>query len=99
MVSENKRKSSENPKNHKAHLIGLGLDNDDGHVRVTRGENFHLLGGSQETHEKMQEQAIKLNEKLNHRGKRLEDVSHEEFTDLAHELGMKVLPEKNPEDQ
>jgi hypothetical protein len=99
MVSENKRNSSGTPKKNKAHLIGLGLDNEDGHVRVTKGENFHLLGGSQETHEKMQEQAIKLNEKLTNRGKRLEDISHEEFTDLAHELGMKVLSEKNPKEQ
>ena len=96
MVSENKKPLSGKSKNTQAHLLGLGLDNNDGHVRVTRGENFHLLGGSQETHEKMQEQAIKLNEKLDHRGKRLEDVSHEELTDIAHELGMKVLPEENP---
>jgi hypothetical protein len=95
MVSENRKPASGKPKKAKAHMLGLGLDNDDGHVRVTRGENFHLLGGSQETHEKMQEQAIKINEKLNHRGKRLEDVSHEEFVDIAHELGMKVLPEEN----
>ncbi|NLE29505.1 MAG: hypothetical protein GX629_07555 [Phycisphaerae bacterium] len=97
MVSENRKPVSGNSAKKHAHLLGFGLDNHDGHVRVTRGENFHLFGGSQETHEQMQEQVIKLNEKLNHRGKRLEDVSHEELTDIAHELGVKILPEENSE--
>ena len=28
----------------KALLLGVGLDNDDGEVRVTRGKNFRLVG-------------------------------------------------------
>ena len=86
MVRENKTK------NGKAHLLGVGLDNKDGHVRITRGDNFHLMGGSQETHEQMQEQTIKLNEKLSNRGKCLDNVSPEEFRDIAQELGMQVFP-------
>ena len=39
-------------------LLGVGLDNEDGHVRVTRGDNFHLVGGSRDTHESMQEKCI-----------------------------------------
>ena len=72
----------------KAWLLGLGLDNDDGHTRVTRGENFHLVGGSKETHGTMQEKAIKFNEKLRERGRRLEDISKEEFRDIAHQIGL-----------
>lgn len=72
-------------------LMGLGLDNSDGHVRITRGENFHLLGGSHETHEQMQEHAIKINEKLKERSKTLESVSEKEFTDIAAEVGLKKL--------
>jgi hypothetical protein len=94
MVKDNfKSKPPKPPKGQKALLLGVGLDNPDGHVRVTRGENFHLLGGSQDTHELMQEKAIKFNEKLNQRGKCLEDVTPNEFIDLAQEVGMKVLPE------
>ena len=77
----------------KSVLLGLGLDNDDGHTRVTRGKNFRLLGGSQQTHEAMQEQAIRLNEKLDKSGLRLEDVDRSQFLDLAHEVGMTVVPE------
>jgi hypothetical protein len=80
-------------KEKKALILGLGLDNQDGHVRMTRGDNFHLLGGSQDTHEQMQEQAIKFNEKLNNRGKTLDQVTQEEFIDLAREVGMKIIPD------
>jgi hypothetical protein len=72
----------------KAWLLGMGLDSKDGHLRITRGHNFHLVGGSQETHGTMQETAIKFNEKLKGRGKRLEDISHQEFREIAHEIGL-----------
>ncbi len=66
-------------------LLGLGLDNQDGQTRLTRGENFVLFGGSQETHAVMQETAIKVNEQLAKRGKRLEDVSPRELGDILDE--------------
>ena len=72
-------------KDKKAVMLGLGLDGKDGHTRVTKGENFCLLGGSEETHERMTETAIKVNEKLRAKGKRLEDVSGTEFTDIIME--------------
>lgn len=72
-------------------LLGLGLDNDDGHVRVTRGDNFYLRGGSEETHGCMQEQCIRFNEKLDVAGKRLEDLEKNEFIDMAAACDMNVL--------
>lgn len=69
-------------------MLGLGLDSD-GHKRVTTGKNFALLGGSQETHEEMTEKVIRINEKLDQRGKRLEQVSREEFDDIAHSVGLR----------
>jgi hypothetical protein len=76
--------SNDKPKS--AALLGLGLDNDDGHTRLTRGKNFLLCGGSQETHAVMQETALKINERLDDRGKRLEDLSTGEFRDICHEV-------------
>ncbi|HYW79641.1 MAG TPA: hypothetical protein VE890_08695 [Thermoguttaceae bacterium] len=73
-----------------AALLGLGLDNDDGHTRLTRGKNFVLYGGSQETHGVMQETAIKINEHLDRRKKRLEDVSVRELRDICHEVADSV---------
>jgi hypothetical protein len=69
----------------KAGFLGVGLDNEDGHTRLTRGENFVLYGGSQETHGQMQETAVKINEELSRRGKRLEDCTPREFADILHE--------------
>ena len=66
-------------------LLGMGFDNKDGHKRVTEGDNFCLVGGSEETHDRMTETAIKFNEKLARKGKRLSDLSPEEFRDMMHE--------------
>lgn len=73
------------PKTAKAGFLGVGLDNEDGHTRLTRGDNFVLYGGSPETHGRMQETAIKVNEQLGNRGKRLEDCSVPELIDIFHE--------------
>lgn len=85
MKATNQRKS--------AALLGLAFDNDDGHTRLTRGENFVLCGGSQETHAVMQETAVKINERLDQRGKRLKDVSIGELRaicrDVTESLGTK----------
>ena len=79
----------------KAVLFGVGLDTD-GHKRVTTGPNFALVGGTQETHEEMTEKAIKINEKLSAKGKNLDNVSHDEFTDIAHAVGLRrAKPESN----
>jgi len=67
---------------------GIGLDNEDGHVRITKMDNFRLLGGSQETHERMQETAIKFNERLRKHDKRVTDLSVKQFVELAGEVGM-----------
>jgi len=67
---------------------GVGLDNTDGHVRITKMENFRLFGGSKETHEHMQEKAIKFNERLKKHDLRVTDLSVKQFVELAGEVGM-----------
>ena len=71
-------------------LLGIGLDNDDGHVRLTSGEGFHVVGGSDETHQQMQEKCIRFNEKLAARGKRMDDLSGKELIELASECEMNL---------
>jgi len=68
-----------------AALLGVGLDAEDGQKRITRGKNFLLAGGSEETHGRMQETAIKVNESLDRKGKRMEDASPEELRDILHD--------------
>lgn len=74
--------SSEKEKPEIVGLVGVGLDSKDGHVRVTRAEEMLLLGGSQPTHEAMQNVAIRFGESLRKRGKRLRDASVDEVIDL-----------------
>ncbi len=69
----------------RAKLLGLGSDNQNEETRVTKGDNFYLYGGSEETHERMVEATIKFNEKMDSKGKQLEDLSQNEFRDMMSE--------------
>jgi hypothetical protein len=86
-MSMSKRSRKQKPARGKALLLGVGLDSD-GHKRLTTGPNFALVGGSHETHEAMTEKAIRINEKLAAKGKQLEQVSREEFDDIAASVGL-----------
>ena len=65
-----------------AHILGLGLDNEDGHKRVTRADQFSIVGGSEETHARMTETLIKTVEDLDRKGKRVGEASSKEIVDL-----------------
>ena len=67
-----------------AGLLGLGLDNADGHKRVTTGEQFAIVGGSEETHGRMTETVVKTFETLKTRGKQLEQVEPTELAEILH---------------
>jgi len=71
-------------------LLGVGLDADE-QVRVTRGDNFFLVGGSQNTHEQMQEKAMKFNEKLRERGRSLAEIDRKEAREIASEIEMNLI--------
>jgi hypothetical protein len=65
-------------------LLGLGLDNSDGHKRITTGEQFAIVGGSAETHDRMTETVVKTFEELKSRGKHLEQVEPKELAEILH---------------
>ena len=64
-----------------AHLLGRGLDSD-GHKRITEGEKFSLVGGTEQTHEYMTETVMKTFEDLKRKGKELEETSPQELSDI-----------------
>ncbi|HEY4300585.1 MAG TPA: hypothetical protein VGM73_06920 [Candidatus Didemnitutus sp.] len=66
----------------KAHLLGVGLDNQDGHKRITSAEQFTIVGGSDETHGRMTETVIKTFEVLKSRRKQLATVEPQELSDI-----------------
>jgi len=74
----------------RAGMLGLAFDAEDGQTRITKGDNFLLYGGSQDTHAVMQETVLKINEHLDDRGKRLEDVSRKELREILHDVWQEV---------
>jgi hypothetical protein len=78
----------------KAAMLGVAFDAADGQTRITKGDNFLLCGGSQETHEVMQETAVKINERLAEKSQRLEDVSFRELRGIAREVLQQVTGER-----
>jgi hypothetical protein len=69
-----------------AGLLGLAFDADDGQKRITRGKNFLLAGGSEETHGVMRDTIVKVTERLDERGLNLAEVSVQDLRDLLDEV-------------
>ena len=78
-------KKPKKPKAKVKAVIGVGLDAADGVRRITRTEEGVLVGGSKETHERMQETAVKFAEGLERLGKKLPEVSPRQALDLLRE--------------
>ena len=78
------KKVTRRRKSKPAHLLGVGLDHEDGHKRLTSAEQFTIVGGSDETHGRMTETVIKTFEELKTRGKKLEVVEPQELAEIIH---------------
>ena len=66
-------------------LMGVGLDGD-GHKRITKAPDYVLIGGTQETHEAMQETSAHLEEEARKRGKTIGELAPEEFKEIITKL-------------
>lgn len=62
-------------------MLGLGLNGNDGHKRITQSENFTVAGGSQETHERITETLIKTEEALKRKGRDFNTADPREIRD------------------
>lgn len=60
-------------------VIGLGLDDAEGHIRYTRGDAFELIGGSEKAHSEMQKRALRIKAEIERLGITLERMSYEEY--------------------
>ncbi len=63
-------------------IIGLGNEAGDGHMRVTEGEGFRVLLGSEHSHDAMSEICARIAAQLKSEGRALEDLTEEEFIEL-----------------
>jgi hypothetical protein len=85
-----KRKSRKKPTPEVVGFLGVGLDGD-GHRRITEIEHFLLVGGSSETHEQMQETAMRFGEALEKRGKQLKETTPDEAAEILREVRSKTV--------
>jgi len=84
-MSKRHRDSEEKPLGLRG-MLGVGVDNRDGHKRVTKGPRYYLVGGSKDTHERMQEFAMKFDEKVKERDKCWEEINGKEFKEIVDDL-------------
>ncbi len=68
-------------------LMGIGLD-EDGHARVTKGEEYVLIGGSEHTHGKMQDGVERFQDTLKKMGTSLQRATRDEMQEAAHKAGL-----------
>lgn len=63
-------------------LLGVGFDAEDGHIRITKGENYDVLMGSDESHEYIEQLIRKIEDELRLRELSLDDLTPEEFSEF-----------------
>lgn len=68
-----------------AGILGVGLDGEDGQHRITRSPEMVIIGGSAETHERMQDTAIYFSEALEKHGTTLQKADPQRVIELLHE--------------
>lgn len=76
-------------KNHQSRVVGLlgvGFDNEDGHVRITRSENFQVLMGSDGSHKVLSNLCRRIEEHISSSGRVLSDYTAEEFMELMQKM-------------
>ena len=67
-------------------LLGVGFDADDGHVRITSGDKFDVVMGSNESHEYITELIMKIEEELDVQGLNLDELSPEQLSEIVKQL-------------
>ncbi len=64
-------------------LMGVGFDAEEGHIRITKGKNYDIFMGSDESHEYIQKLIQKIEVELENRNISLDDLTPDEFTELV----------------
>ncbi len=67
-------------------LLGVGFDTEDGQIRITQADEYHVIMGSGETHKELHKICRRINLSIKGSGKKLTDFSPEEFMELVKEL-------------
>jgi len=68
-------------------LLGVGFDADDGHVRITTGDKFDVIMGSDESHEYITKLITKIEKELDAQGLNLDELSPEKLGEIVKGIG------------
>ena len=68
-------------------MLGVGFDADDGHVRITTGDKFDVIMGSDESHEYITKLITKIEKELDAQGLNLDELSPEKLGEIVKLLG------------
>lgn len=63
-------------------LLGVGFDHQDGHVRITQGDRYQVLMGSEASHSELQKLCSQIEQAVRESGRELDDYTAEEFVEL-----------------
>jgi len=66
-------------------IVGLGGNSGDGHIRITNGDGYQLVQGSEQTHDDMIKWCEEINQRLARLNKSMHQLSVDEFMALARE--------------
>ncbi len=64
-------------------IIGIGTDGFDGHIRITNGNHYEVLQGSEMSHALMQQWCEGINQRLAAMNKEMGQLTLEEFLQVA----------------
>ncbi len=67
-------------------LLGVGFDNEDGHIRITQSDHSKIVMGSMESHQKLQKVCSEIEEAVRLSGRELNEYTPDEFMKLVETL-------------
>lgn len=67
-------------------ILAIGETPGDGHTRVARGGFFDVVAGGEASHQAMLDLCLRIQRALEARGRKLEDLTREDFTRLLGEI-------------
>jgi len=76
---------------YKRELLGLGMNQEDSHTRITKGDNFCVHGGSDSTHSSMRSKIMRFNKLLQAQGTDLDAATDEQLHEVAVLAGFKCF--------
>ena len=67
-------------------MLGVGFDAEDGHIRITNGEKYDVLMGSEQSHEYILQLIRKIEDGLKIKGLNLDDLTPGEFSEFVESI-------------